>query len=320
MPATTAVPVIPEGTLAYGLLLPVVAQTTLLAQPWESSAGTEEIRRVAVAADRAGFFYVAAPDHVCIPKSHAAAMSTTWYDTIATLGFVAAATTRVRLLSSIYVLPYRHPLMVAKAFATLDVLSGGRVILGTGAGHVEREFETLGVPFKRRGKLLDESIDAITAAFLDEFPTHSGPTWTFEGVGLRPRPVQQPRPPIWVGGSTPAALRRAAERGDGWIPQGTTREQLPAAIATIREHRARTRGGAPIDLGAGSVLTYVGRPSFDVPPATRTGSGAELAAPLRELRALGVGHVPIRFVTRSCDELVAQIEAFGAEVAPHLNS
>ena len=286
MPPTTAVPIVPEGTLAYGLLLPVVAQTTLLAQPWESSAGTDEIRRVAQATDRSGFFYVAAPDHVCIPRSHAAAMSTTWYDTI----------------------------------ATLDALSGGRVILGTGAGHVEREFETLGVPFKRRGKLLDESIDAITAAFLDEFPTHTGPTWTFEGVGLRPRPVQQPRPPIWVGGSTPAALRRAAERGDGWIPQGTTREQLPAAIATIREHRARTRGGAPIDLGAGSVLTYVGTPRFDVPPATRTGSGAELAAPLRELRTLGVRHVPIRFVTRSCDELVAQIEAFGAEVAPHLNS
>src|SRR5207245_11135667 len=114
----------------------------------------------------------------------------------------------IRLLSHVYVLPYRHPLVTAKAFATLDALSGGRVIVGVGAGHLEAEFAALGVPFAGRGRRVDEAIDLLAAALTDEFPDHDGPTWTVHDLGLRPRPVQRPRPPIWVGRSTRAALRR----------------------------------------------------------------------------------------------------------------
>src|SRR5262249_51266571 len=152
-------------------------------------------------------------DHVCVPREAAKAMSTIWYDAVATLGYLAAATKKVRLMSYVWVAPYRHPLVSAKAFATLDALSGGRVILGVGAGHLEAEFDALGVDFKTRGKRLDEAMDAIEAAFLDEYPVHEGATWSFRELGIRPRPLQKPRPPIWVGGSTPGALRRAAERG-----------------------------------------------------------------------------------------------------------
>ena len=130
--------------------------------------------------------------------------------------------------------------------------------------------------------------------------------------------MQRPRPPIWVGGSTRAALRRAAERGDGWLPQGTPRAELPAQIAYLRAHRARVRGEAPIEIGAISEFCYVGTPRFDVPPNTRTGRGEAVAAGLRELRAIGVSHCGVRFRVRSCDELVEQIEAFASEVAPHL--
>ena len=299
--------------------LPVLAQSTLFAAPWEATAGAREVLHVAEACDRNGFFYVAVCDHICVPRERAAAMSTVWYDAVASLGFLAAATRHVRLLSYVYVVPYRHPLATAKAFLTLDALSGGRVILGVGAGHLQGEFATLGVDFRRRGKLLDEAIDVLTAALLEEYPRHDGPAWTIRDVGLRPRPLQRPRPPIWVGGSTPAALRRAAERGDGWLPQGTPRAEMPAQIAFLREHRARVRGGEPIEIGMNSEWMYVGRPSFEVPPGTRTGSGEALAAPLREAKAIGVSHVGVRFRARSCDELVDQIDAFGAEVAPHLN-
>lgn len=314
----TGVRVVPPGRLACGLQLPVASQSTVFVQPWERTAGTAELRRVAEACDRSGFFYLAACDHVCVPRAQAQAMSTVWYDVVATLGFLAAATCRVRLLSYVYVAPYRHPLATAKAFATLDALSGGRVILGVGAGHLEGEFATLGVDFTRRGLLVDEAIDAVAAAFTDEFPTHEGTAWQFRDVGLRPRPVQQPRPPIWVGGSTPAALRRAAVRGDGWLPQGTVRPELPKQIAYIKEHRRKTRGDAPIEIGANSEWLYVGKPSFDLGPNARSGSGEAIAASLRELRAMGVDFCGVRFRTRSCDELVEQIEAFAAEVAPHL--
>jgi probable F420-dependent oxidoreductase len=313
-PAQVFVP----GRLAYGMQLPVAAQSTAFAAPWEASAGADEIRRVAEACDRAGFTYVSVCDHVCVPRDRAGAMSTVWYDPVATLGFLAAATRRVRLLSYVYIAPYRHPLATAKAFSTLDALSGGRVILGVGAGHLEGEFTTLGVDFARRGKLLDEAIDVIRAAFIDEYPVHDGPTWHVHDVGLRPRPVQRPRPPIWVGGSTPGALRRAAERGDGWLPQGTPGADMPEAIAYLKAHRARTRGDVPITIGMNSDWLYVGRPAWEPPPGTRSGSGPELAAGLRELRALGIDHVGVRFRSRSCDELIAQVDAFAAEVAPHL--
>jgi probable F420-dependent oxidoreductase len=247
-------------------------------------------------------------------------MSTVWYDTVATLGFLAAATTRVQLLSYVWIAPYRHPLQTAKAFMTLDALSGGRVILGVGAGHLQGEFETLGVDFTRRGKLLDETIDVVTKAFLDEYPEHDGVAWHIADVGLRPRPVQRPRPPIWVGGSTPGALRRAAARGDGWLPQGTFRDQLPAQIETIRAHRRKLRGDDPIEIGANSPWLYVGKPSFDVGANAVTGSAEAIAATLRELKTLGVSHCGVRFRTRSCSELCDQIEAFAAEVAPLLDA
>jgi len=311
-----AVQIVPPGRFVVGLQLPVAAQSTVFVQPWEQDAGVVELTRVAKTCDRAGFFYVAVCDHVCVPRAQAAAMSTTWYDATATLGFLAAATKHVRLLSYVYVPAYRHPLATAKAFLTVDALSGGRVIFGAGAGHLQGEFETLGIPFEGRGKRLDEALDVIVRAFLDEYPEHAGPTWTVRDVGLRPRPVQQPRPPIWVGGNTPAALKRAAVRGDGWLPQGTFRDQLPAQIATIREHRRKVRGDEPIEIGANSPWLYVGTPGFDVGPNALTGPGEAIADSLRELRRLGVSHCGVRFRTRSCDELCDQIETFAAQVLP----
>jgi len=312
------VQIVPPGRLAIGMQLPVAAQSTMFAAPWEAAAGPAELLRVAQACDRAGFFYVAVCDHVAVPRSHAAAMSTTWYDAIATLGWLAASTRSVRLLSYVWVAAYRHPLQTAKAFATLDALSGGRVILGVGAGHLEGEFAALGVDFNRRGALLDDAIDIVAAAFRDEFPDHDGRVWQVHDVGLRPRPVQRPRSPIWVGGSTPAALRRAAARGDGWLPQGTFRDKLPAQIATVREHRRRVRGDVPIEIGGNSEWLYLGTPSFDPGPNSRSGSPDAIAASLRELHALGVSHCGVRFRTRSCDELVDQIDAFAADVMPLL--
>jgi len=318
MPAS-AVSIVPADTLVCGMQIPVAAQTTSFVQPWEPQAGTAEMRRVAAACEHAGFFYLAVSDHVAVPRSHAAAMSTTWYDTIATLGFLAAATARIRLMSYVWVAPYRHPLVTAKAFATLDALSGGRVILGVGAGHLEAEFAALGADFAQRGARLDEAIDGVIAAWTDEYPVLEGPAWPVRDLGIRPRPVQQPRPPIWVGGSTPHAMRRAAARGDGWLPQGVPQMGMPAAIELIRSHRARTRGAAPIELGMNSPWLYIGRAPFPLDANTRGGSPAEVAEIFRDMKRLGIAHSGVRFRSRSCDELIEQIERFGADVLPLIN-
>jgi probable F420-dependent oxidoreductase len=257
-------------------------------------------------------------DHIAVPRRLADAMGTTWYEPIATLGMLAGVTSRTRLLSHIAVLPFRHPLVWAKAFATLAHLSKGRLIIGAGAGHVPEEFAALGVPFERRGRLLDENIDALSAALSDEFASFAGPTYSFEEVGQRPRPVQEPRPPIWIGGSSPAAIRRAAERGDGWLPQGTPRAKLPEQIAELRAWREKAGREEQIDIGANCEFVYVGEPQWDTGKHTLSGSADGIAESLRAYPAMGVNQLQIRFRSRDAGELCDQLAAFGSSVAPLL--
>jgi probable F420-dependent oxidoreductase len=294
----------------FGMQLPVQSQSTYYVEPWEATAGREELAAIAVACDQAGFDYVAVCDHVAIPADRAQAMGTAWYDTVATLGWLAGITQRCRLLSHVWVAAYRHPLITAKAFATLDELSGGRVVLGVGAGHVEAEFGVLGVPFADRGRLTDEAIDGIRAAWADEFG------WGGGAFGQQPRPRQPGGPPIWVGGSSPAALRRAGQRGDGWLPQGTRKDEMAEAIAAIEGHR--TAAGRDGDFTFGAILRplYFGDPGdgWDLGRATLVGDADRIRGEVDDYAAFGVDQVQVRFRSRSCGEYVEQIHRFAQEV------
>lgn len=306
---------IPVGSVAWGIQLPVQSKSANYAQPWESDAGPDELAAVAEAADRAGAFYVAVCDHVAVPRPADEVMSSTWYDTVATLGWLAARTDRVRLVSHVYVLPYRHPLQTAKSFMTLDALSGGRAVLGAGAGHLESEFRVLGVDFAARGRSVEAAIPVIRAAFADEHPTVGGPGAEV-GVGMAPRPVQPGGPPIWIGGSSPAAMRRAAELADGWLPQGPPTEGMRKGIARIREMRAAAGMPEAFDMGVNVEPIHIGTPSFEVPEWTLTGSPAEVADGLARYRRLDANQWQLRFLGRSSAEVVDQVERFGAEVWP----
>ncbi|MFJ2259583.1 LLM class F420-dependent oxidoreductase [Streptomyces sp. NPDC087844] len=298
--------------------LPVQSQSTLYAEAWEADAGPDDLVEIARTADASGFAYLASCDHVVIPRRLAAAMSTVWYDPVATLAFLAGVTDRVRLLSHVAVVGLRHPLATAKQYATLDHLSGGRLILGVGAGHVQEEFEALGADFERRGAVLDECVDALRAALgPDEFPSHHGKLYDFEGLGQRPRPAQE-RVPVWVGGSSPAAVRRAAVKGDGWLPQGDPRERLPEQIALLGRLRQEAGVTRPLTVGAITEPLYVGRPSWAVGRRTVSGSAEVVAESLRAYRDMGVHQIQVRFRSRSRAELTDQMAAFGSGVAPLL--
>jgi probable F420-dependent oxidoreductase len=298
-------PIVPPGRLVYGIQLPVQAQSKYFVEDWELAAGPADVAAVAQAADRSGFFYVAVCDHVVIPDELAPRMSAVWWDTVATLSWLAGLTSQTRLLSSVFNLTYRHPLVTAKSFATLDLVSGGRAILGVGAGHVEKEFEALGVDFAARGRLTDEALRVLDVVLSDG---------SYEGMQLAPRPVQSPRPPFWVGGSAPAAVRRAARLADGWLPQGTPLEQMPDLVEVYRRERGDDTG----DIGAITEWLYVGTPEWDLGRPAVTGSAEEIADALRAWGKVGVNHLQVRFPSRSRDELVEQVERFGAEVAPLL--
>ena len=167
--------IIPAGQLVYGLQLPIQAKSKTFVEDWEADAGADELAAIVRKADEAGFFYVAVCDHLAVTKPMDAHMGTTWYDTVATLGWIAAMTRNVRVMSHVYVLSYRHPLHTAKSFMTLDELSGGRVILGVGAGHLEGEFDLLGLDFAARGAVTDAAIDVVREALTHEYPPGRGP-------------------------------------------------------------------------------------------------------------------------------------------------
>lgn len=309
--------IIGAGQVAWGLQLPIQSQSTSFVQPWEADAGPTELASIARAADRAGAFYVAVCDHVGVPRPADDAMSAVWYDTVATLGWLAALTDAVQLLSHVYVLPYRHPLATAKAFMTLDHLSGGRAILGAGAGHLESEFRVLGVDHRSRGRAVEAAIPVIRAAFAEEHPTVGGPGAEV-GVAMAPRPVRPGGPPIWVGGSSKAAIRRAALLGDGWLPQGPPKMGTSAAIEMIREVREEAGLPAAFDLGVVAGPVFVGEPDHEIEPYATTGAPDQIAERLRRFTAKGMNQLQLGFRGRDANQVADQIERFGAEVAPLL--
>ncbi len=177
------------------------------------AASAESIARTAVQAEELGFDDVWVSDHIAVPdglKYPPAFL----YEPVITLVWAAAATQRVGLGSSVLILPYRHPLHLAKELASLDQLSGGRVVVGAGVGWLEAEFDALGVPFHERGARTDEYIDVLRACWGADPASHSGPAVSFENFKVRPKPAHPI--PIWVGGSADAALQRAVTKGDGW--------------------------------------------------------------------------------------------------------
>jgi probable F420-dependent oxidoreductase len=312
---------VPEGHVVFGMQLPIQSQSTLYVAEWEKAAGPAELGRIAQVADQSGYFYLGVCDHTAIPQRLADAMGTIWYDTTATLGWLAALTTRTHLLSHVLILAQRHPLRAAKELCTLDALSNGRLIVGVGAGHVPEEYELLTGDFAERGRHTDEAVSALAQAFTNEFPDLPGPRFPARGLGVAPRPVRQPRPPIWIGGSSPAAIRRTATFGDGWLPQGTRRRDLPEQIARLRQLREELRGGAPLDIGTivEPIHMSSGSSPWDLPGWVLQGGPEEIAASLRQLTAMGVNHLQVRFMARSLDEFCEQTAAFGEQVGPLLN-
>ncbi len=287
--------------MQFGLSMPIVQQLPGRVQAWEVDAGAAEMLAVARAADRLGFSHLSACDHIAIPQSYGASAGTVWYDAAVTLGFIAAVTTRIRLLSHVIVLPYRHPLVIAKAFATLDRLSNGRVILGAASGHLKPEFRTLGVIYEDRGALSDEYLQAIQTAWEHESATFNGRFVQFRDVTVAPRPCQQPRPPIWIGGNSRAAVRRAAGYGDGWIPWMITPAEFSQAVEYARQVQEQVGRRAPLEYVA--------------PLAVGANDRAEtIVARIEEWTAAGATSFHVGFSHTGLDHLLERMTLFAGVV------
>jgi probable F420-dependent oxidoreductase len=203
----------------------------------------------AEAADRLGFESAWLPEHLVLPLAMAGSPytgaehppvppTTQLFDAASLLSFVAARTTTLRLGTYVYLLGLRHPFITARAFATLDWVSEGRAAIGAGAGWLRSEWEALGIDPDTRGARFDEAIIVCRRLWTEETVAHDGPYFPFAEVAFEPKPVQQPIP-IYVGGESSRALRRAGRLGDGWIGMGHTPETAAASVATIRAHREK---------------------------------------------------------------------------------
>ena len=245
-----------------------------------------------------------------------------FYEPLAVLTFLAGCTRRVRLGTHVLIIPYRPPVLTAKILATLDVLSGGRLILGAGVGWMAEEFRALGAPaYEARGEVTDEYLRLFKALWTGDDPHYEGKYVRVADVGFRPKPVQRPHPPIWIGGHSGPALRRAAVLGDGWMPIGLrpppTLEpaEMAAKIARLRTLLRRARRSE-------EAVTV----SFTAPIAFADASGPtrpllqgrpdEIAADLRRYQALGVRNVNLNLPGRSIGEQQDAMERFACEVMP----
>ncbi len=279
-----------------GISTPVVLDIPGRSAAWEQTAGIEEIARIAEVGDRLGFDHLTCSEHVALGERSASTMlkggrGTRYWDPLATLSYVAARTTRIRLCTSVIVLGYHHPLALAKRYGTLDRISGGRVVLGVGVGTAREEFELLGASFTDRGRRADESIAALRAALGQRMPEFEGKYFQFADLVVDPYAMQD-RMPIWVGGVSDAALRRATRFGDGWIPAAVTAAQL----------RDRLRECEP----AATEFDVVAGTAQELDPSSSPQRAEEV---IGELGAAGATIVQPRLRHRSLTEYLEQLDA-----------
>jgi probable F420-dependent oxidoreductase len=278
------------------------------------------VATVAAAAEAAGFHGFGFTDHPAPTQRWLDSGGHDALDPFVAMGFAAARTTTLRLIPNIVVLPYRNPFVVAKAGATLDLLSDGRFTLAVGVGYLKREFAALGVDFDERGQLFEEALEVIRAIWTTDDLSHEGRNFNATGITAHPRPVSKPHPPIWIGGNTAAARRRVVAYGDGWCPfpapavlAQTARtaamdsESLAAGIDDLRRRfDAAGRDWTGIDV------TFTnsdgGNPGDDDFNADAYLSGVE------KLAAVGVTWLQVSLPGDSLAHLLDSIERFGTSV------
>ena len=285
-------------------------------------ATPDVIRRAAVRAEQLGYDSVWVSDHVVVPHANVVNFGETIFDPLVTLAVVAGATSRVRLGTTVLIVPYRNAVVTAKMISSLDALSGGRVVFGIGAGWVAAESAALGVPFAERGAMTDEYLQAMQELWTSREPSFAGKYTQFSGLTFEPKPVQKPHPPIWVGGHGRASLRRAVQFGAAWHPINRSPDELRAGRAELaRLCQARGRSVPPaITLRNDVRITRSGQA---VPPSSHggrvlAGEPAALVDQIAELADCGVEHLVLEFLAADGRELDEEMVTFAERVRPAL--
>lgn len=296
--------------------------------------------RVAQLGEELGFDYVTLTDHIALPDTsvpgYPYSESGAFYspdpgrrfELLTATAWVAAKTERIRLVLAVLVVPHRPAVLAAKMLSTLDVLSGGRLTVGVGAGWLQAEFDAVvTTPFAERGAVTDAYLDAFRQLWTEDKPRIENKYVRYDGLVMEPKPVQKPHPPIWVGGESGPSMRRAARVGDAWYPIGSnnahlldTLPRLEAGIAKLRR-LTEAAGRDPAKIG---VVYRVKRHGHEAPPASDgnrrlfTNGIANVIADIKALRAIGVTGLDFDFEGRDAEKSMAEMRRFSAEVMDRL--
>jgi probable F420-dependent oxidoreductase len=285
-----------------------------------SDAGTREnLERVASAADALGYDSIWTTDHVLMSRGQEEPYGRI-LEALITLAYLASIARRVRLGVSVLVFPMRNPVLIAKEVASLDVLSEGRVILGVGAGWNESEFDALSAEFGNRGRRLNEALGVLRTLWSNDDPRFEGEFTRFNDVLFGPKPVQAGGPPIWIGGPSKPALRRAATLADGWHPVGATLEDYASGMAAIR-----SMANGRVITGSLRIRVVQGR---DVPNevsrtgtvrAVLSGSPDRIVSQLLAYREAGLDHLVADFSDNTLESILEGMQRFAEDIRPRLS-
>jgi probable F420-dependent oxidoreductase len=295
-------------------------------------AGPDHVIRFAQRAEALGFYCLTVADHIVIPRKISSPYPYTLdgkyvgaghhLEQATVMAFVAGTTRRIHLVASVMVAPYRHPVLIAKMLATLDLLSNGRVILGIGAGWMREEFSLVGAPrFEERGKVTDEYINAFKELWTQEKPVFQGKYCNFSEIVFLPKPLQKPHIPIWIGGHSDQALRRAAELGNGWHPIGGVPtiplepEDLRRKLDKLAQY-ARAAGRDPQELRVALKASLYDRGTESRPGQRRrfTGSAEQIAADVSDYQRAGVDCLILDVRTADPVKTLERLEWLAGEV------
>ncbi len=273
-------------------------------------AAKTEIVKMAQIAEELGFDSIWVSDHVIIPETHKG-FGYVFYDPFITLSYIAAQTRKIKLGTSVIVLPYRNPVVLAKMISTLDNLSEGRIILGVGTGWIKDEFDALGIAYEKRGEVTDEIQKVLKILWTEDNPSFKGKHYNFSNIKFLPKPVQKPHPVFWVGGGTKKAIERSVKYGEGWHPVGLTPEELGEKIfylnSLLENHKnpdfevslRRTIEITNKDLSQEEILR---------------GSVEKIVRGIKEYKRIGVDHLLLHFLSGTSEGVLNSMKIFSQEI------
>jgi probable F420-dependent oxidoreductase len=274
--------------MKFGFAMPNTARVKALTQSFEPNVtGTDQVA-MARRAEELGYDVIPIPEHFVVPNTHVDLSGPHYFHSTVAQAFIAGATQRIRIISTVTLLPLQHPVILAKALSTADWMSNGRITVTFGVGWDAEEFRILGVPFHERGRMADEYLAAIVELWTSDSPEFDGKYVSFKDLAFEPKPVQKPHLPIWIGGDAEPMLKRAARYASGWFPWLTSPVDIPAKIDFIKSQP--TYDGRPFDVmyGLGTSQIGEGHQVVDDPTQQPGMSAQEIIDQLGWFSELGV--------------------------------